>query len=530
MVIGLAQINSHLGNFEYNFELIKKNISEASKNNVDILVFPELALFGYHPLDLLERREVVTAQQKYIKKIEAITPAKMCILIGAIFENKKRGKPFYNSVYLFEKGKKTKLFHKELHPSYDVFDDLRHFEIGKVVNNRFSFKGKNVQVLICEDMWGWDDVYINNPITQVKQKTDLVINLSASPFYLGKKQKRKAVAEKTVKYFKCPLVYVNLIGAQDELIFDGGSFVMDKNGKYLVSPLGMEEKLTIFSHETPLKPKNFTISEVTELKEALVLGIRDFVNKAGFQKVHLGSSGGIDSALVICLAADALGPKNVHSIYMPSEFSANLSLTLSKELSKNIGCGFDLIEINNIYSQILKDFQNIFGDFSFGLTNENLQSRIRGLLLMTYSNQYNSLLLTTGNKSEYATGYATIYGDMCGGLAPLGDLLKRQVYDLARFYEKRGWMPKGIINREPSAELRPNQKDSDSLPNYNELDKAVDNIVNKKKKALTEVEKWLAQRLMKSEFKRWQAAPILKVSEHAFGLGRRFPIAHKAYY
>lgn len=531
MKIGLAQINSHLGNFQKNFDNCAEQIKKATDENVNILIFPELTIFGYHPMDMLEREQAIEVQLDYVNKIQKLVPANMAVLVGAITLNKKKGRPYYNSAVLFQKGKKPTIFNKELHPTYDVFDDGRHFEKGKIKNNRFTLNGKNIQVLICEDMWGWDDVYAENPLTSFKpNKTDLVVNLSASPFYLGKKEKRKVVAIKTSKLFKAPVAYVNLVGAQDELIFDGGSFIIDQKGNYFVSPLDMHEQLAVADINAKKFQKNKSINKTEELRQALVMGIQDFVKKVGFEKVHLGLSGGVDSALVTCLAVDALGAKNVNTIYLPSEFSADLSKNLSVELAKNLNCSLQIIPIESVYKETLKSFQKVIGEFSFGLTNENLQSRIRGMLLMTYSNQYKSLLLTTGNKTEYATGYATIYGDMCGALAPLGDLLKHQVYELSKLYAAKKIMPQGIIDREPSAELRPNQKDSDSLPPYNILDKAVDKIVNKKGRATSETEKWLAKQIMQSEFKRWQAAPILKVSEHSFGLGRRFPIAHKAFY
>lgn len=341
---------------------------------------------------------------------------------------------------------------------------------------------------------------------------------------------REYVAGKTASHFKAPIMYVNLVGAQDEIIFDGGSFVLDKNGKKILSCHQFSEDINVIdtdSYEVWHKPAK--LSKVDELHRALVLGIRDFCEKTGLRKVHLGLSGGIDSAVVAALAVDALGPNNVTAIGLPGPFNSPRSLVLAHSLARNLGVNFKTVEITPIYDEVVRALEKGLDLSGFGLVHENIQARLRGLSLMAFSNIENSMLLTTSNKSEYAAGYSTLYGDMCGGLAPIGDLTKQQVYDLARYYNQQDEViPLEIIERAPSAELRPNQKDQDSLPPYEDLDKSVTFLVEKSGLARSATDKWLLPVLMRTEFKRWQAAPILKVSQHSFGRGRRYPIAHKA--
>ncbi len=538
MRVALAQINTCLGDFEGNSEKIIESISRAKEHHCDLVVFPELALFGYPPGDLLERHSVVDKQVKVLEKLQKKIPDGIGVLFGAITKStKKTGKPFRNSAVFITKKSKPKIFNKELLPAYDVFDETRHVQPGDLEKGIFKFKGKKFLVMICEDMWGWSlphypSLHASNPLKKIsKNEVDIAINLSASPFNIGKTKLRRDMAQKTVRHLAAPLVYVNQIGAQDELIFDGDSFVMDKKGKVVSQSLRFEEDLNIFDFEKDLGGERVqSFSEIEEIRQALVLGIRDFSNKIGLKKVHFGSSGGIDSAVVAALAVDALGPQNVTQFSMPSMFNSQESFDLAKKLAENLGTEFFEINIEKSYEAVLAAFEGALGDAEFGIVNENMQSRLRGLFMMAYSNKENSLLLTTGNKSEYATGYATLYGDMCGGLAPIADLLKGQVYELARHYNVQSEViPQRIIDRPPSAELAPDQKDEDSLPPYDELDKAVKNLVEESKKPRGSVESWLLGTLMKTEFKRWQAAPILRVSKHAFGRGRRLPIAHKGW-
>lgn len=538
MRVGLAQINSTLGFFAGNSKKIIEMSQRASDRRCDLVVFPELSLFGYHPGDLLERVDVVEAQLKELKKIQRALPPKLVSLFGMVIRNpQKTGKPYINVAVALEKNKKPKFFAKELHPTYDVFDDYRHFEIGAVEKNSLKVKGQKVLVTICEDIWAWQSEknpskHQRNPLKKLKgKKFDLVVNLSASPYTETKRKNRQFVTEQTAKFFKAPMVYVNMVGAQDELIFDGGSFAIDKKGQKLAQSVYFEEELNVVDFakkEGDIRTDRRSVA--TETRRALVLGIRDFVEKTGFKKVHLGLSGGIDSAVVACLAVDALGGQKVTGIALPGPYNADESLALACQLAENLHCGFLQADINPGYEQLVKTVENSFGTTDFGLVQENLQARIRAVLLMAYSNKENSLLLTTGNKSEYAMGYTTLYGDMCGGLAPIADLVKSRVYQLAELYnEQLELIPSRIITRPPSAELRPNQTDQDSLPEYADLDRAVVKMVEKYGRPRGEIEKRVLRSMMRTEFKRWQAPPILKVTDHSFGRGRRLPIAHSAY-
>ena len=540
MRIALAQINSTLAGFEKNKTKILEYIHRAKEKKADLVIFPEASLFGYHPYDLLERSAVVEDQEKALKILIKEIPKDIFILIGGFEKNKnKKGRPYFNSVFLCQKGKLVKKFHKELLPTGDVFDEARFIEKGNLKNNFFKIKNKKFFLTICEDIWAWEDTkkksdYNENPIEKIKkQKIDLVINMSASPFYPSKLKQREYIVEKTAKYFKAPLAYVNMVGAQDEVIYDGQSFVMTSGGKKMLSCQAFAEDLNIFELETLVDwngtQKKTKENETQLIRKALILGIQDFLGKSGIKKVHFGLSGGIDSAVLACLSVDALGPQNVQLFALPTEFNHEESFQLAEKLAKNLNVTLKTISIQSAFEFLKNILDSEFSVSNFQLMHENMQSRIRGLILMAYSNLTGSFLLTTGNKSEYATGYATLYGDMCGGLAPLGDLTKKQIYDLANLYNKDSEIiPARIIHRPPSAELRPNQKDQDSLPPYSELDKSVANIIEKKSKIRTATDQWLVQVLMRSEFKRWQAPPILKVSEHSFGRGRRYPIVHEA--
>lgn len=540
MRIALAQINPILGDFKYNKEKSLEFIKRAKDKKAELVIFPEASIFGYHPFDLLERDLIVDQQTKVLKAILKEIPAGIHVLIGGFEKNnKKKGRPYYNVAFLCTKNKIVKTFRKELLPTGDVFDEARFIEKGDLKKNYFKIKNKNFFLTICEDIWAWEDkkgnsVYAENPILSVKKKkTDLVINMSASPFYGGKLAAREYYVKKTSKFFNAPMVYVNLVGAQDEIIYDGQSFLVDKKQKTVFVCNDFEEDLNVFDLNTleDWNKRKRKTDSTEQLRKALVLGIRDFTQKIGLKKVHLGLSGGIDSAVVACLAVDALGPNNVKLFALPSEFNKPESFSLAEKLSKNLKLKLDTISIQVTYETVKNLLEDKLQIKSFSLVHENLQSRIRGMFLMAYANKENSLLLTTGNKSEYATGYATLYGDMCGGLAVIGDLTKKQVYELARHFNSHyELIPVDIITRAPSAELRPNQKDQDSLPQYDLLDSAVVQIVEKRKRAISKTDQWLVNTLMKTEFKRWQAAPVLKVSEHSFGRGRRYPLAHRAYF
>lgn len=539
MRIALAQIDSFLGDFAGNKAKIMDYIHRAHGFHCDLVVFPEAALFGYHPADLLERPSIVAQQESFLKQIHKELPKGVGVFVGAIVKNtSKKGKSYWNAAVFLERGQKPKIFPKQLLPTYDVFDDGRHIEPGDLSKNILKFRGKKILVTVCEDIWGWPrknnpgfSNYGQNPLLKVPRKgIDLVVNLSASPFTDTKFNSRRIVTKCTATHFKCPMVYVNMVGAQDELIFDGGSFAIDKSGKVRAQCVRFAEDMNIFD----LKTLSGTVRELPEdpqeiLRSALVMGLREFGEKTGFKKVHLGLSGGVDSALVACLAADAFGPMNVRAIYMPSPYSSDDSEKLAKQLAENLGIELFEFPISDLYAAAAKQIDQVFGQSEFGLAHENIQARLRGLTLMAYSNRENSMLLGTTNKSELAVGYGTLYGDMIGGVMPIADLLKGEVYQLCRHYNSESEIiPEKILTRAPSAELRPNQTDQDSLPPYDELDAAVRRLVEGFHPPKTETEKRVLSMMMKSEFKRWQAPPVLKVSDHAFGRGRRFPVAHKA--
>lgn len=541
MKVFLAQMNSVLGDFQENRKRALTFIEQAHKDDADLVVFPEASLFGYHPCDLLERSETVDAQLKQLDLLHKALPKGLSVLVGAFTKNtKKRGKPFYNSAVLLRQGQKPRAFHKQLLPSYDVFDEARHIEAGQLEKNTFRLKGKKVLVTICEDIWGWDyswsdrNPYPDNPLKPLKKQGpfDLVINLSASPFSKDKLEKRQELVAKTARHFKAPTLYVNLVGAQDELIFDGQSFACDTKGRLICQLDAFSEDADVIQLKKSLKgglPLQDHGSSTQMLSQALILGLSDFTRKAGIGKVHLGLSGGIDSAVVAALAAKAVGGENLTCVALPGPFNSPDSLASAKQLASNLGANFYDLSIEPAYNSLLDEITDTFGEMSFSLMHENLQARLRGLLLMAYSNRFGSLLLNTSNKSEFAVGYSTLYGDQCGGLSVIGDLLKREVYQLARFFnEEQEVIPSFVIDRAPSAELAPNQKDQDSLPEYEDLDRSVERIVEQTKKARTSTEKWVLEKLMQSEFKRWQAPPVLKVSNHAFGRGRRLPIAQKS--
>ena len=536
MRIGSAQINSKLGDFKYNAHLILENTVRARDKKCDLLVFPELALFGYWPGDLLERKSLIKEQLKWFHWLEKKIPDGIAVVFGLVTENTKPyGKLYYNSAALVQKGKKSRFFHKELLPTYDVFDEDRYFERGDLSKNFFRFKKKKILVTICEDIWASGDAWVGtrfpkNPIIGLKRKNpDLILNLSASPYSMGKEKRRNTVVEKTCAMLKAPMMYTNMVGAQDEIIFDGGSIFMSKDGEVQMQSIFFEEDLNLIDFKDRVggfrdKPGG----ELEKLRLALVTGIRDFSEKTGLKHAHLGLSGGIDSALVACLAVDALGPQNVSLIAMPGPYSADESLELAKKLSENLTADFLEFPISNMFGDMKESVNQIFGTEN-PITLENLQARLRAVTLMAFANERSSLLLSTSNKSEMAVGYTTLYGDMCGGLAPLGDLVKGKVFELSRHYNRmHELIPSRIIDRPPSAELRPDQKDSDSLPPYEELDRSVAKVVQDARPATSKTDKWVMQKLVRSEFKRWQAPPILRVTSHAFGRGRRYPIAHAA--
>ena len=525
MKIALAQINTTLGDLDYNSEKIISFTNKAKQDfEADLVVFPELCLIGYPPYDLLERPDLIREQDKRIKRILKSIPKD----IGVIFGGLSKEKDFlFNSAFFATNGAIKNIIRKTLLPSYRVFYDERHFTPGDMKNNFITFKGKKIFLTICEDIWGEENkkIYPTNPLKKINKKIDHFINISSSPYTKDKMKSRKKIAKKLSIKHKCTFTYVNQVGAQDELIFDGQSFFYEKSGNKFV-------QLTAFKEELNLCNKSKTKSIANKNKEifsALVLGIKDYFEKSGFKKAHLGLSGGIDSALVYVIAVEALGPDNVKAVALPGPYSTDLSFSLAKELTENHASKLYSIDFVNEYESLIESFEKTFGATKFGLMHENVQARLRGLYLMAFSNKENSLLLATSNKSELCVGYSTLYGDQCGALMPIGDLLKTEVIDLCNWYNENHTtkIPTKIITRPPSAELKPDQKDSDSLPSYDKLDTAIENVITKQKVAKTDLEKWVLQQSFRSEYKRWQSAPILRVSRHSFGRGRMMPLAHR---
>ncbi len=570
MKIALAQINSVLGDFSANRLKILSFVQDAQARGCDLVVFPEHALFGYLPNDLLERHSIVDEQLSELARLEKEMPKGIAALVGCVTyalskaertgnrsENAMSEKILYNSAALIKNGSKSRFFHKERLPTYDVFDEARHLAPGSLSKGRVKLRVKSgtysVQISICEDIWGWGDPA--NPMKKLPRTcNDLVINMSASPFTKSKRKNRLAVVKKTAEHFKAPVVYVNMVGGQDEIIFDGRSLVVDKKGRTVADLAAFREDLQILDLDemkmmkapsekvidaisgsragirNNLKSLKKTLSSETEIvRQALVLGIRDFASKTGLKRGHFGLSGGIDSAVVACIAVEALGSDKVTAVTMPGLYNDPKSREWAEKLAKNLSIRCLNMSIEDPYKALLESYETAIGKSDFSVVNENLQARVRGVLLMALANKESSLLISTGNKSEYACGYTTLYGDQCGGIAPLGDLLKREVYALAKLYNAEAEViPRDIIERAPSAELRPNQTDQDTLPPYDELDDAVVRIIEQRLPARTKTELFVLEASLRSEFKRWQAPPILKISDHAFGRGRRFPIAHKA--
>lgn len=530
MKIALAQINPTVGDIEHNFLLIKNLILKAKAEKVDLLVFPELCITGYPPKDLLMKKKFVKKNVDALQKIVQESKG-LAVIIGFVDVQENKGAShLYNAAALIENEKLVEIYHKIHLPNYDVFDERRYFKSGHEVKI-ILLKGKKIGITICEDLW-----IDNAAASQYGLKgAEVIINISASPFHAGKDLIREELLSRRAKENNLPVLYVNLVGAQDDLIFDGRGYFFNKEGKMLVKAKSFEEDFVVV-------PENNTIikaiqDRTKDIYDALVLGVRDYFQKNGFKKAILGLSGGIDSALTACLAVEALGKENVVGITMPSKFSSAGSVSDSEQLAKNLGIEIRTVPIKGIYHRILQTLEPHFKGTAFNVAEENLQARIRGNLLMAMSNKFNYLVLATGNKSELSVGYATLYGDMCGGLAVISDLFKTTVYELAEYVNKKAGkeiIPQATITKEPSAELREGQKDSDSLPVYPVLDPILKAYVEDEKSkeeiiALGFPEEVVAKVIKmvdRNEYKRQQAALGLRITPRAFGSGRRMPITN----
>ena len=543
MKTALAQINPTIGDFEGNVGKILTYIEKAKSYACDLVVFPELVIPGYPPKDLLEKREFVKANLNaldyVIKKVSGIG-----VVLGYIEINeKKTGNPIHNAAVLFENGHIIHKSVKRLLPTYDVFDERRYFEPGDDYSICF-YKGKKIGVTICEDMWNDSEIlpipiYDEDPIRRlVENGADFLVNISASPFHCGKIAIREKLLFNITKKFRVPIVHVNQIGGNDSILFDGNSRALDKNGDICAKGVDFAEDMVIFDETigppTDLKP--VSESETEAVMNALVMGVSDYMSKCGFKKTVVGLSGGIDSALTAAIAVKALGPENVKTIFMPSPYTSKDNFEDTEVLAQNLGVERLIIPIDPVFKTMLDTLGDRFGGERPGIAEQNMQARIRGTILMAHSNKDGSILLTTGNKSELAVGYCTLYGDMNGGLAVISDVPKGMVYDISRFINKDGEViPERVINKAPSAELAPDQKDEDDLPPYPVLDEILKAYVEEAKSVNEivamgfdrDMVRDVIRRISINEYKRQQAALGLKVTGKAFGYGRRYPIAQR---
>lgn len=557
MKIALAQQNYHIGNFEDNTRKILEGIRQAKHAGADLVVFSELCVSGYPPRDFLEFDDFINKCYAAVDIIKEETDT-IGVLIGSPVRNPQReGKDLFNAAWLLYDKQVKGVAHKTCLPNYDVFDEYRYFEPAYSWNV-MEFKGKKLAVTICEDIWNLGDnpLYRNCPMDiLMAQQPDIMLNLSASPFDYTHVEDRKAIVKLNTQKYKLPMVYCNCVGSQTEIVFDGGSLVFDKDSNLVKQlPLFAEAfdvvelkddgtfNLPVLAKTADLPDAEFNPVEldhnlcIAEVYDAIVMGVRDYFKKMGFTKAILGSSGGIDSAVTLAIACDALGKENVRAVLMPSQYSTGHSVSDAEQLSKTLGNPYDIIPIKNIYDSFLAELKLVFNDLPFSIAEENIQSRSRGNLLMAIANKFGYILLNTSNKSELATGYGTLYGDMAGGLGVLGDCYKMQVYALAKYINRNAEIiPDNIIVKPPSAELRPGQKDSDSLPDYAILDRILYQYIEKRQgpkeiKAMG-FDAALVDRVLRlvnmNEYKRNQFCPIIRISPKAFGVGRRVPIVGK---
>ena len=540
--IGLLQFNSTIGDFAANRQKLLAGYETACARGAEFILAPELFLCGYPPRDLLLRADFVATNLAVLTETaEKIGPVPLCV--GYVDENPDRpGRGLRNSAAVLRHGKIVWRTHKCLLPTYDVFDEDRYFEPGKTATP-FEFNGRKLGITICEDIWNDQDfwperLYRRDPVKElIAQGAEAIVNVSASPWHDGKERVRLEMLQRVARDEGVPLAYANLIGANDELIFDGHSVVVNKRGETLALGKGFAEDLLVVDWDTgaPASKDGWPVRE-QQLFAALSLGIRDYISKCGFKSAIVGLSGGIDSALVAVLAADALGPDKVMGISMPARYSSQGSLSDAEILAKNLGIRYEVLPIETVFQSVEKQLAKVFVGTKPNEAEENVQSRLRGVTLMALSNKFGGLVLTTGNKSEMAVGYCTLYGDMCGALAPLADVFKMDVYRISRWVNReREIIPAASITKPPSAELRPDQKDQDSLPPYEVLDQILDAYVVQdlskqeiiKRGFDAAVVNDVINKITFSEYKRRQAAPGLKVSPRAFGIGRRIPIAQR---
>lgn len=541
MKIALVQVNPVIGDFKYNCEKVLKWSLNAKKRGCDLVIFPELVISGYPPQDLLERQSFIEDHNSALDELLGQLPD-LDVMLGCFEKNNHdRGKPLYNSAIVVRNGEVVFRTHKQLLPTYDVFDETRYFEPG-TSSEIYSVGGQHFGVTVCEDVWSETvSDYSVKPVASLIAKAqaegfvlDGIINLSASPFQRKKEGVRKKIFTSFCDRYQVPFLYCNQVGGQDSLLFDGRSFAIDGSGQICAQATGFTEDCVVVDTRTwkGELAGAIDLEEEEAVYNALVMGVKDYVSKCGFSSVVLGLSGGIDSALTAAIAADALGADNVFGVALPSPYSSDDSLEDAKQLAENIGCRFEVIPIAELFSTFSKNLSPLFEGREEDVTEQNLQARIRGNLLMALSNKFGNLLLTTGNKSEMAVGYCTLYGDMNGGLAVISDVPKQLVYQLAEYRNReKEVIPRRTITKPPSAELKPDQTDQDDLPSYEILDEIVELHLEKGEGARQlvargfkkEIVEDLLRRIRINEYKRKQAPMGLKVTSKAFGFGRRYP-------
>lgn len=548
MKIGLAQINSTVGDFSSNAKKVVHAYRQCLEQGADLVITPECSLIGYPTRDLLFKSRFVSHSKEVLEELaKEVDDVPLLVGYAEKRPDSAIGKPFSNSVAILHKGKVIDSRDKTLLPTYDVFDERRYYESAQE-NLIWEFKGKKIGITICEDIW--TDEYLYRPLYEVdpvedlvKQGAELILNLSASPFHLGKQEKRISLLRKVATEHHVPIAYCNSIGGNDQLVFDGGSVGITDKGEIAVEAKRFVEDAVIFDLSNKAESSSSestaesTLEPMEALYQALILGLKDYAQKCGFSRACLGLSGGIDSALTAVLAVEAFGGDNVHGLTMPSPYSSEGSVNDSLELAKKLKMRCDRVEISATFDTVKKAMQPSFDFAEEDVTEENMQARIRGLYLMSLSNKSGALLLTTGNKSEMAVGYCTMYGDMCGGLAAISDVPKTMVYELARWINRnKEIIPWNTIEKPPSAELRPDQKDQDTLPEYDVLDDVLEQYVEQQLSAADIIAKgqydenlirWIQRRVDFNEWKRHQAAPGLRVTSKAFGIGRRMPLAQR---
>jgi NAD+ synthase/NAD+ synthase (glutamine-hydrolysing) len=546
MKIALGQTNSTVGDLSGNAHRMLSFAQRAAEGGANVIVFPELSLTGYPPRDLLEKQTFLEQTEQHLAQLaEKTSTLPITLICGTVNRAEANtGNRLYNSAAVLRQGAIVFRQNKMLLPSYDVFDETRYFQPASK-QQPLILDGADIALTICEDAWNdkqyWERrLYSRDPVEELAHSgAHMLISINASPYHMGKRALRREIFATTARHFRMPIVYVNQVGGNDQLVFDGSSFTMDASGKVIASAASFQEDLVYVDTETLTGDQHENLRDECEaVYEALVLGTRDYIHKCGFKRVLIGLSGGIDSSLTVAIAVDAVGEENVVGVGMPGPYSSEHSLTDARELAHNLGIRFEVVPIGNVYDAFLKVLDPLFGNGLRDVTEENLQSRLRGVTLMSLSNKWGALVLTTGNKSELAVGYCTLYGDMCGGLAVISDVPKTLVYQLSRVANRRhnNAIPENVFQKPPSAELKPDQKDTDSLPEYDVLDGILRGYVEQMKSPLQISEELnlplqlvrdIVNKVDRNEYKRQQAAPGLKVTTKAFGIGRRFPIAQR---